>query len=59
MHHGVLCFDCNGSMKSSEKCEYTPRFGGGLIVIVTRHVVDGIVVGGIGIRLLHVRSVQQ
>jgi len=41
----------------SEKCEYTPGFGGGLIVNVT--AVDGIVVGGIGIHLLHMRSVQQ
>lgn len=46
-------------MKGSEKCEYTPGFGGGLIVIVTRRAVDGIVVGGIGIRLLHMRGVQQ
>lgn len=36
----------------SEKYKYTPRFDGGLIVIVARCVGDRIVVGGIGIRLV-------
>lgn len=59
MHHEVLRFDSDASMKDSGKCEYTPGFGGGLIVIVTSRIVDGIIVGGIRICLLHMRGVQQ
>lgn len=56
----VLRFDSNASMKGSRKCEYTPGFGGSLIVIVTSsRIVDGIIVGGIRICLLHMRGVQQ
>jgi hypothetical protein len=46
--------------KISEKYEYTPGFDGGLIIVVARSTVDGIIVGGIGVcLLLHVCSVQQ
>jgi len=59
MHHKVLRFDSNANMKGSEKWEYTPRFSDGLIVIVTGRAVDGIIIGGIGICLIHMCGVQQ
>jgi len=44
----------------SEKYEYTPGFDDGLIIVIARPTVDGIVVGGIGIYLLlHVCGAQQ
>lgn len=59
MHDEVLRFDSNASMKGSEKCEYTPGFGDGLIVIVSGPAVDGIIIGRIGIHFFHVRGIQQ
>jgi len=54
VHYGIS----RASRKNREKCEYTPGLDDGLIVIVTRCAVDGIVVGGIRL-LLHMRGAQQ
>lgn len=55
----ITKFYSNASMKGNKNCEYTPGFGGGLIVIVNSRIVDGIIVSGIRICFFHMCGVQQ